>query len=172
MSLHSSLQIASFLDPLFYRHLTESDRKAAKKTIAAEMEKLHRPIALTRTTASSRTSSITATSIGVQSTSDVFDEFDRLCGLKPTEKLPVGVKQLSIDEEIISTSKLHKQQMIFGTSGKSINRLYHASPRWFVASTYAPLLQWQVKARSVSPVTCSANRDHLCRHRQCVTRSC
>ena len=100
VSLHSSLQVASFLDPLFYRHLTESDRKAAKKAIAVEMEKLNRPTVLSRPVASSCTASVTTTNIGVQSSFDVFDEFDRLCGLERPEKLPVGVKPLSIDEEI------------------------------------------------------------------------
>lgn len=64
------------------------------------MEKLRRPTVLTSIAASSRDSSGATTNVAVQSTFDVFDEFDRLCGLKPAEKLPVGVKQLSIDEEI------------------------------------------------------------------------
>jgi hypothetical protein len=64
------------------------------------MEKIHQSTTSTRAASSSRLSSAAATNIGTQSTLDVFDEFDRLCGLKPPETLSVALKQLSIDEEI------------------------------------------------------------------------
>jgi hypothetical protein len=131
---------------LFYRHLTESDRKAAKKVIAVEMEKIHQSTTSTRAASSSRLSSVATTNIGTQSTLDVFDEFDRLCGLKPAEKLSVTLKQLSINEEISFFIK-------------AVHSAYDFQRFWITHQATLPRLTILVRRFNICPATSVASES-------------
>ena len=88
---------------MFYQYLNENDRKVAKKRIMIEMAKAHRLTAPSNASASFRFLGVTAASSGVtRSTFDlkVFDEFERVCGLKPSADSSPGHRRLTIDEEI------------------------------------------------------------------------
>lgn len=113
------------------------------------MAKIGRPTAPSNASGSSRMlHGAAASSVITQSTFDVkvFDEFDRVCGLKSTTESSSGSKRLSVDEEI-------------SFFVKAVHSADHFQHFWKQNQTTLPRLASLVRRYNVCPATSVASES-------------